>query len=53
MIQAAGNNLVAEDCRRRFEAVLAFEFPNDAAVIFVQAVNVTVGGRKVNAIIFD
>src|SRR2546423_71006 len=53
MIESAGQNLVVENNGRRFEAVLRFELPDDAATVFVEAVNITVGGREIDAVVFD
>src|SRR5438046_7790436 len=50
MVEAAGQYPIADNNRRGLHAVFALEFPNHAAVASVQAIDVTVCGRKVNAI---
>src|ERR1043166_3213217 len=51
MVEAARQNLVIQDYRRRFHAALAAEFPNHAAVIVVQAIDVTIGRWKIDAVV--
>ena len=51
MIQAAGENFVVDKYRCGFEAVLALELPNDAAIVSIQAIDVAIGGRKIDAIV--
>ena len=51
MIETARQNPVIHDDWRRFHAVLAAEFPNYAAVILIQAVEVAISRRKVDAIV--
>src|SRR5947207_9329438 len=51
MIEATRQNLVVEDHGSGFHAVFAFELPDNAAVVLVQAIDITVGGRKIDAIV--
>src|SRR5438067_11048331 len=51
MVEAAGQYPIADNNRRGLHAVFALEFPNHAAVASVQAIDATVCGRKVNAIV--
>src|ERR1051326_3329707 len=51
MIESARQDLVVENHWGRFHAVLAAKFPDNGAVILVQAVDIAIGRRKVNAIV--
>ena len=49
MVKAARQYLVVDNDWRCFHAVFAAEFPNNAPVVFVQAIDIAVGRRKVDA----
>ena len=53
MIESARQNLFINDDRRRLHAVLAAKFPNDCAIRFVQAIDISIRRRKIDAIVFD
>src|SRR5690242_4116486 len=53
MVKTASEDLVFDEYRRRFKTVSAFELPDDGAIVFVEAIDVAVRRRKVNAIVFD
>ena len=48
MIESVGDDSIACERGRRFEAVFRLELPDNAAVLTVQAIDIAVGRRKIN-----
>src|SRR5438045_435378 len=50
MVETARQNLVFENDRRGLHAVPAAEFPDDTAVVLVQAIDIAIRRRKIDAV---
>src|SRR5438094_6455200 len=51
VIESAGQNLVVQNHRGGLHTVPALEFPNHAAIVLIEAIDIAVRGGKINAIV--
>src|SRR5215204_5816647 len=53
MIEAAGNQTIANNRRRGFEAVSGFVLPNQPSVRFIETVKISIRGAEINMAFID
>src|SRR6185369_17947321 len=53
MIETAGDETIAGDCRRRFETVFGFVTPNETAVFRIETVKTAVSRTKIDVLSID